>query len=179
MVLSLVICLLSVLTTVTYIMRNKLFCFNQQFFCNLLSFNVEFQIYSIILNLWVKLKKIKTEHIFKFLQCSRYNICNITYNQLLSFSSVSQVTCQAPYFSDNLHISTDKRIYNYSETIRFSCSEGFFLQGTSERTCKRSGTLQPPFPKCTGTKVSYRDYNLSNICYQKSYCLVIVVDSKR
>lgn len=127
--------------------------------------------------MWVKLKKIKTEHIFEF--CSVLDITSaiLLTNSFLSFSSVSQVTCQAPYFSDNLHISTDKRIYNYSETIRFSCSEGFFLQGTSERTCKRSGTLQPPFPKCTGTKVSYRDYNLSNICYQKSYCLVIVVDS--
>uniref|UniRef100_A0A8W8MLF1 protein-tyrosine-phosphatase n=1 Tax=Magallana gigas TaxID=29159 RepID=A0A8W8MLF1_MAGGI len=62
---------------------------------------------------------------------------------------VFAITCQAPFFADNLHISTDKQIYNYSEAIRFSCSDGFFLQGISERTCKRNGTLQPPFPNCT------------------------------
>lgn len=63
------------------------------------------------------------------------------------FLFVLAITCH-PH--DGLHISTDKMIYNFNETIRFSCLDGFFLQGNPERQCLKNGTLQPPFPNCTG-----------------------------
>lgn len=98
-------------------------------------------------------------------------VLQLQYNLQLSFHFylVSQITCHPPVFSDDLHISTDKQTYNYNETIRFLCSEGFLLQGTPERACTRNGPLLPPFPYCTSKEVSYFYEYID-------HCLVNVID---
>lgn len=73
---------------------------------------------------------------------------------------VLAITCH-PH--DGLHISTDKMIYNFNETIRFSCLDGFFLQGNPERQCLKNGTLQPPFPNCTGIENS--DMHINDLLF--------------
>lgn len=65
------------------------------------------------------------------------------------------ITCQQPVSWNTPNISTNQNTYKYNDTIRFLCSEGFYLQGNQERKCTKNGLLEPPFPNCTGKDIDY------------------------
>nr|XP_034311973.1 uncharacterized protein LOC105322541 isoform X3 [Crassostrea gigas] len=84
-----------------------------------------------------------------YLQGNQERKC--TKNGLLEppFPNCTAITCQQPVSWKSTNISTNRKTYRYNETIRFLCSEGFYLQGNQERKCTKSGPLEPPFPNCT------------------------------
>ena len=50
--------------------------------------------------------------------------------------------------SNDLHYLTTENGLSQAKTVEYKCSEGFKLQGTSNRTCQSGGTWSGLAPTC-------------------------------
>lgn len=64
------------------------------------------------------------------------------------FSSVGESICSAPAVSNSVSSTTDPAEYRVGESMSFTCSRGFRLEGPQQITCGQGGLWKPDPPQC-------------------------------
>lgn len=73
------------------------------------------------------------------------------------FCFISDITCERPNLKTTgaLQLSTNtlQQIFFYNESIKFTCTLGYILQGPTIKYCRHNGDFEHNLPTCTGLTI--------------------------
>ncbi|KAK2825058.1 hypothetical protein Q7C36_018985 [Tachysurus vachellii] len=64
------------------------------------------------------------------------------------------VTCLPPTLIHNGQFNPQKKVYEYGNSVKFTCNKGFKLKGSASSLCTEHGIFQPSPPQCEEMKAT-------------------------
>lgn len=88
-----------------------------------------------------------------------FSISNCSYKTCFKscFVVIADITCQRPNLQTSsalqLNTNTLQQTFSYNDSISFTCSLGYILQGPTKKYCQQIGDFEHNLPTCAGVNI--------------------------